>query len=90
MSLAGVVYLHTRELIQSYIGTDMLSIEPTLLGVPTGTIKLATSVGFGIAKARILVAVAAACPSLFPIPLPLNEEAENSSWGTWVENTLVM
>jgi len=90
MLLAGVLYLHTRELIHSYIGTDTLSIESTLLGVPTGTIKLAASVGFGIAKARIMVAVAAACPSLFPLPMPPNEETENSSWGTWVENTLVM
>ena len=89
--LAGVIYLHVRDAISPYIVTDPLSIESTLLGVPAGTIKLAASIGFDLVKTRSLVAVAAACPNCFPLPLKtVQEEDTKSPWGTWVENTLVM
>jgi hypothetical protein len=55
-----------RDLIASFVGQDPLSIEHSVLGIPSGTIQLTKSIGMQLVKTRLLANLVAVCPSCFP------------------------
>jgi hypothetical protein len=67
-TIAVVVYTHVRAMLASHLGPDPLKLEPTVFGVPAGTLYLTATLGFRVATSRALAAAARACPSCFPTP----------------------
>jgi hypothetical protein len=66
MFLSLLLYVQFRDLIASFVGQDPLSIEHSVLGIPSGTIQLTKSIGMQLVKTRLLANLVAVCPSCFP------------------------
>jgi hypothetical protein len=90
VAIAGLVYIHIREVVQWSFGTDPLCIESRLFGMPAGTINAIALIGLHVAKTRVIGGVRSVCPTcLTPVPLPPPPEAKGSEkWGAWMEDTL--
>ena len=77
--LSLLLYVQVRDVVSSFVGTDLLSLDSSFLGLPSGTIQTSKSVVIYLVKTRVIDNLASICPTCFPpptthpIPDPISE-----------------
>ena len=68
--LSLLLYVQVRDVVSSFVGTDLLSFDSSLFGLPSGTIEISKSIGMNLVKTRVIANLVAVCPTCFPPPTP--------------------
>ena len=68
--LSLLLYVQVRDVVSSFVGTDLLSFDSSLFGLPSGTIQTSKSIGIHLVKTRVIANLVAVCPNCFPPPTP--------------------
>ena len=100
-NLSLLVYVQIRDLVSSYIGSNIESFEYKTFGIPPGTIEMTASLGMQIVKSHVLSTISSICPTCFvgynahqepEVPVePLQEDPTVTfSWVEWISDLITM
>ena len=68
--LSLLLYVQVRDVVSSCVGTDLLSLDSSFFGLPSGTIQTSKSIGIHLVKTRVIANLVAVCPTCFLTPAP--------------------
>jgi len=100
--LSLLVYVQIRDVVSSYISSNVESFEYKTFGIPTGTIEMTANLGLQIVKSHVLSTISSICPTCFvgfnahqepEVPVePLQEEnpTVTFSWVEWISDLITM
>ena len=100
--LSLLVYVQIRDVVSSYVGSNIASFEYKTFGIPPGTIDMTKKLAMQVVKSQILSTISSICPTCFveftanqepEVPVePLQEEdpTVTFSWVEWISDLITM
>jgi hypothetical protein len=98
LSIAGIVYIHIREIISTNTSENTMTIESNILNLEPGTLDAMSTTGARLTVSRAITFIASSYPYSFfdkniPPPPPLPEAPlpqVDDTWLLWMDGMLTI